>query len=88
MTRAAAIEAAGANVRVNSVHPSPINTRMMRSLEDGFSPGQAQEVKKQLETTIPLARYGETLDVANLVLFLSSDEAAFITGGNIPSMVA
>ncbi|MCF3593969.1 SDR family oxidoreductase [Rhodobacteraceae bacterium LMO-12] len=84
MTRAAAIEAAGANVRVNSVHPSPVNTRMMRSLEDGFSPGHAQEVKKQLETTIPLARYGETLDVANLVLFLASDEAGFITGGQYP----
>ncbi len=84
MTRAAAIEAAGASVRVNSVHPSPVNTRMMRSLEDGFSPGHAQEVKKQLETTIPLARYGETLDVANLVLFLASDEAGFITGGQYP----
>ncbi|OAN76425.1 oxidoreductase [Jannaschia sp. EhC01] len=81
LTRAAAIEAAGANVRVNSVHPAPINTRMMRSLEEGFSPGHAAEVQKRLESTIPLARYGESMDVANLVLFLASDDAAFITGG-------
>jgi NAD(P)-dependent dehydrogenase (short-subunit alcohol dehydrogenase family) len=84
LTRAAAIEAAPANVRVNSVHPSPINTRMMRSLEEGFSPGAAERAKQNLEKTIPLARYGETLDVANLVLFLASDESAFITGGQYP----
>ena len=81
LTRAAAIEAAPANVRVNSVHPSPINTRMMRSLEEGFSPGHAEEVQKQLAASIPMARYGESIDVANLVLFLASDESAFITGG-------
>jgi NAD(P)-dependent dehydrogenase (short-subunit alcohol dehydrogenase family) len=84
LTRAAAIEAAPANVRVNSVHPSPINTRMMRSLEEGFSPGNASEAQKQLEATIPLARYGESVDVAQLVLFLGSDDAAFITGGQYP----
>lgn len=84
MTRAAAIEAAPANVRVNSVHPSPINTRMMRSLEDGFSPGHGSEVKAQLEQSIPLGRYGEATDVANLVLFLASDESRFITGAQYP----
>jgi len=81
LTRAAAMEAAAANVRVNSVHPSPINTRMMRSLEEGFSPGNAAGVQKLLAATIPLSRYGEVIDVANLVLFLASDESAFITGG-------
>lgn len=84
LTRAAAIEAAAANVRVNSVHPSPVNTRMMRSLEEGFRPGDAGAAQKQLEATIPLARYGESSDVANLVLFLASDDAAFITGGQYP----
>lgn len=84
LTRAAAIEAAGHNVRVNSVHPSPVNTRMMRSLEEGFNPGHGEEVKQQLVDTIPLGRYGESLDVANLVLFLASDESAFITGAQYP----
>ncbi len=84
LTRAAAIEAAPANVRVNSVHPSPVNTRMMRALEEGFSPGKAADVQKQLQASIPLAHYGESLDVANLVLSLASDEAAFITGGQFP----
>jgi NAD(P)-dependent dehydrogenase (short-subunit alcohol dehydrogenase family) len=84
LTRAAAIEVAGHNVRVNSVHPSPVNTRMMRSLEEGFNPGHGEEVKQQLADTIPLGRYGESLDIANLVLFLASDESAFITGAQYP----
>jgi NAD(P)-dependent dehydrogenase (short-subunit alcohol dehydrogenase family) len=84
LTKAAAIEAAVANVRVNSVHPSPVNTRMMRSLEEGFSPGHAAAVKEQLSATIPLGRYGESDDIAKLVLFLASDDAAFITGAQFP----
>ncbi|MBK6468363.1 MAG: SDR family oxidoreductase [Rhodobacter sp.] len=84
LTRAAAIEAAPFGVRVNSVHPAPINTRMMRSLEEGFNPGHGAEVKQGLETSIPLGRYGESLDVARLVLFLASEESSFITGGQYP----
>ena len=84
LTRAASVEAASANVRVNSIHPSPVNTRMMRSLEDGFSPGHGEEIKNQLASTIPLGRYGESSDIANLVLFLASDESAFITGAQYP----
>lgn len=80
MTKAAAIEAARHGVRVNSVHPSPVNTRMMRSLEAGFAPGHAEQAKAQMEKAIPLGRYGESADIANLVLFLASDESSFITG--------
>ncbi|MFD1706708.1 SDR family NAD(P)-dependent oxidoreductase [Siminovitchia sediminis] len=75
LTKAAAIEAAEANVRVNSIHPSPVNTRMMRSLEEGLNVEQ-----ETLAQSIPLGRYGESSDIANLVLFLASDESSFITG--------
>lgn len=80
MTKVAAIEAARHDVRVNSVHPSPVNTRMMRSLEAGFAPGHAEAAKEEIEKAIPLGRYGESGDIANLVLFLASDESTFITG--------
>ncbi len=80
MTKVAAIEAARHGVRVNSVHPSPVNTRMMRSLEAGFAPDDAEGAKAALEKAIPLGRYGEPADIANLVLFLASDESRFITG--------
>ena len=84
LTKAAAMEAAPPGVRVNSVHPSPVNTRMMRSLEEGFNPGHGADVKAGLESSIPLGRYGESLDVAELVLFLASDASAFITGAQVP----
>jgi NAD(P)-dependent dehydrogenase (short-subunit alcohol dehydrogenase family) len=78
--RATSVEAAPRKIRVNSVHPSPVDNRMMRSLEEGFSPGQGAAVKEQLEMTIPLGRYAQPIEIAQLVLFLASDESQFITG--------
>lgn len=75
LTKAAAVENASHNIRVNSIHPSPVNTRMMRSLETGLEVDEAT-----LAQSIPLGRYGESDDIANLVLFLASDESTFITG--------
>ena len=78
--RATSVEAAPRKIRVNSVHPSPVDNRMMRSLEEGFSPGQGAAVKEQLELTIPLGRYAQPIEIAKLVLFLASDDSRFITG--------
>ncbi|SDW05851.1 Enoyl-(Acyl carrier protein) reductase [Paenibacillus sp. PDC88] len=75
LTKAAALEVASKNVRVNSIHPSPVNTRMMRSLETGMQTDQ-----ETLAKAIPLGLYAESSDIANLVLFLASDESSFITG--------
>ena len=80
LTKNAALEAASANVRVNSIHPSPVNTRMMRSVEAGLMPGEAEAAKEAITKEIPIGRYGEPVDVAKLVLFLASDDSTFITG--------
>jgi NAD(P)-dependent dehydrogenase (short-subunit alcohol dehydrogenase family) len=82
LTKCAALEGAADKIRVNSVHPSPVNTRMMRSIEEMFQPGHAEDTKHQLETMIPLGRYGESEEIAYLTLFLASDESQFITGAN------
>lgn len=78
--KTSAIEAAPFKIRVNSVHPSPVNNRMMRSIEEGASAGHGEDVKKQFEVTIPLKRYAEPNEIAQLVLFLASDNSQFITG--------
>jgi len=80
MMKSAAKECAAMNIRVNTVNPSPVETRMMRSLEEGFSPGQAEEAKQGIQGNIPLGRYAEPVDIAKIMLFLSSDDAAFLTG--------
>ncbi|SFB96900.1 NAD(P)-dependent dehydrogenase, short-chain alcohol dehydrogenase family [Alkalibacterium subtropicum] len=80
LTKSVALETAAEGIRVNSVHPSPVNTRMMRSLEKGFDPENADAVKEGLEKDIPMQRYGESEDIAKLVLFLASDDSDFITG--------
>jgi NAD(P)-dependent dehydrogenase (short-subunit alcohol dehydrogenase family) len=76
MTRIAAVESAPYNVRVNSIHPSPAETRMMDSLEAGS--GASTEA---ISASIPMGRYAKPEEVANLVLFLASDQSSFITGG-------
>ena len=81
MMRTAALEGAQFNVRVNTVNPSPIEGRMMRSIEEGFAPGAGEQVKQMMRERIPLNRYGKPEDVASLMLFLASDEGSFCTGG-------
>lgn len=81
--RATAVEAAPRKIRVNSVHPSPVDNRMMRSLEEGFAPGAAEAAKKELEKTIPLGRYAKVDEIAKAVLFLASDDSRFITGTTV-----
>jgi NAD(P)-dependent dehydrogenase (short-subunit alcohol dehydrogenase family) len=82
LMRNLALEAASQKIRVNTINPSPVDNRMMRSLEEGFAPGQAEAAKKEMEKAIPLGRYAEPQEIAQLVLFLASNESRFITGTN------
>ena len=81
LIKSAAKECADMNIRVNSVNPSPVETNMMRVLEDGMNDTNEEDnPKTQIEQTIPLKRYAEPIEIANLLLFLSCDESEFITG--------
>lgn len=80
MMRNLAIESAPRKIRVNTINPSPVDNRMMRSLEAGYAPGEAEAIKKEFEKAIPLGRYAEPEEIAQLVLFLAGDDSRFITG--------
>lgn len=75
-----ALELAPLKIRVNTINPSPVDNRMMRSLEEGFAPNHGTEAKKGFEQTIPLGRYAKPDEIAKLVLFLACDDSQFITG--------
>lgn len=67
--RTTAIEAAPRKIRVNSIHPSPVNNRMMRSIEEGAKAGHGEEVKKQFEASIPMGRYAEPIKLPSWYCF-------------------
>lgn len=80
-TRALAKESAPQGVRVNCVSPGPISSEAGRSIPPAM---RARLAQGGLQESTGFGRFGEPHDIADLVAFLASDEAGFITGQNIP----
>lgn len=78
LTRAAAIEYAQQGIRVNAVGPAFIRTPLIAELEAD------KDTLDMLVSLHPIGRLGESEEVAELVVFLSSDAASFITGSYYP----
>jgi len=76
-SKVAAYELGPRGIRVNSVHPGPVNTKIANPMD------APTEVINPLFTYYPLQRIGEPEEVAKLNLFLASDDASFITGAEI-----
>lgn len=70
----AAVELAPRNIRVNAVSPGPVATEIMGKI------GLDQALEDHLVASIPLGRLGKPEEVARLIIFLSGDDAVFITG--------
>jgi 3(or 17)beta-hydroxysteroid dehydrogenase len=73
-------------IRCNSVHPGQVLTPMMDELFErmGHAPGSSYAAAKQsLLSVIPMGKFQETVDIANAVLFLVSDESRYVTGTQI-----
>jgi cyclopentanol dehydrogenase len=74
-TKATAMQHAQENIRCNSVHPGPIETAMLQEA--------AGELSETYRRRVPLGRFGTTEDIAYGVLYLASDESAFMTGSEL-----
>jgi NAD(P)-dependent dehydrogenase (short-subunit alcohol dehydrogenase family) len=74
-SKSIALELARDKIRCNSVHPGVIDTQMVRDVIN-IDPANSDLIIG----SIPMGRLGQAVDVANCVLFLSSDEACYITG--------
>ena len=72
LTKSVAKELASRNIRANAVAPGFIQTKMTEKLPE--------DIRNKMLEAIPLGRFGQPGDVANVVLFLASDAAAYVTG--------
>lgn len=71
-------------IRCNCIAPGRVHTPFVDGFINKNYPGKEEEMFEKLSKTQPIGRMGKTQEIADLVLFLCSDEAGFITGSNYP----
>jgi len=81
LMRTAALEGVADGVRVNTINPSPVETRMMRSLEAQSNPGDPEAHHRRYAADSPMGRYATPEEIARTMLFLASDDSSHSTGG-------
>ncbi len=79
LTRCAALELAPKNVRVNAVNPGVVVTEIHK--RGGMNEGDYEQFLERSKTTHPLGRVGQASEIAELVFYLASEKASWITGG-------
>lgn len=83
LTKNAALEFGKNGIRVNSVCPGGIETRMLDSLAQQATGGE-MDTHQMMDPLHPIGRIGQPKEVAELIVWLCSDQASFVTGANIP----
>jgi NAD(P)-dependent dehydrogenase (short-subunit alcohol dehydrogenase family) len=83
LMRTAAKEMAPAGIRVNSIHPGPTDNAFQTRIEVEAIGAPAAEAAAVFEQMIPLARHAAPAEIAAVVVFLASDDSAFMTGSTV-----
>jgi NAD(P)-dependent dehydrogenase (short-subunit alcohol dehydrogenase family) len=83
LTKSIALENADVPIRANCVCPGPVDTPLMRGVEEIVNPDNPAAAREMFEQTTALKRYGTPEEIAELVYFLLSDSSAYITGASI-----
>ncbi|MDA9144640.1 SDR family oxidoreductase, partial [Flavobacteriaceae bacterium] len=82
MTLSVAKDYLAHNIRCNCISPARVHTPFVDGFIKKNYPGEEQEMFDKLSQTQPIGRMGKPQEIADLALFLSSDEAGFITGSD------
>ncbi|MGB5170283.1 MAG: glucose 1-dehydrogenase [Eudoraea sp.] len=84
MTYSVAKDYLDTGIRCNSISPARVHTPFVDGYLKKTYPGREEEMFEALSKTQPIGRMGRPEEIANLVVYLSSDEASFITGTDFP----
>jgi NAD(P)-dependent dehydrogenase (short-subunit alcohol dehydrogenase family) len=83
LVRTAAKEVADKGIRVNSLHPGPVDNEFQTKIEVEAVGASPEESARAFETMIPLARHATPDEIAAAALFLASDDSRFMTGSQL-----
>lgn len=81
LVKTACLESASTGIRINALAPGPIDNRMMRSVGEQSNPDDPVGFREAVMSSNPMGRYGLNEEIANLALFLASDESSYCNGG-------
>jgi NAD(P)-dependent dehydrogenase (short-subunit alcohol dehydrogenase family) len=84
LMRTLAKEVAGRGIRVNTIHPGPVDNEFQHAVEVEATGASRQRAAEIFEEMIPLGRHARPAEVAAAILFLASDESSFMTGAAVP----
>lgn len=80
LMRCLAKELAPRRIRVNTLHPGPIDNSFQRTVEDGFTAATGRDGTEYFNSVIPMGRHAAPAEIASAALYLASDLSSFVTG--------